>query len=329
MTRSTLGLLITLALGILLMPWVTAAQRPAPVPRIAFLHLVPPPAASEPTPIFEAFRHGLRERDWVDGHNMALEEHGADGTLDAFATLVATLVRLPVDVLVVPNATTAMVAQQATTTIPIVVVSGGLLETGLVASLARPGGNITGISSLNPEVTAKALELLKEAIPTVSRVAVLRGVMSFAPELRAMEAAARSLGVTLQPFEVRAPTELDRTVVAMTHAQADALILLGGSFFGPNRAQIADLAARHRLPSVCPSRRFVEAGCLMSYNHNSRDVGQRIAAYVDKILKGAKPADLPVEQPTAFELVLNLKTAQALGLTIPPAVLFQATEVLR
>jgi putative tryptophan/tyrosine transport system substrate-binding protein len=260
---------------------------------------------------------------------MALEEHGADGMLDAFATLVATLVRLPVDVLVVPNATTAQVAQQATTTIPIVVVSGGLLEGGLIASLARPGGNITGNSSLRPDVNAKALELLKEAIPTVTRVAVLRGVMRFGPEVHAMEAAARSLGVTLQLFEVGALTELDRTVVAMTHAQADALIMLGGSFFGPNRAQIADLAARHRLPSVCPSRRFVEAGCLMSYNVSVRDMGQRAAIYVDKILKGAKPADLPVEQPTKLELVINLRTAQALGLTIPPTFLFQATEVIR
>jgi putative ABC transport system substrate-binding protein len=329
MTRRIIGLLVALALALLVAPLTTAAQPPAPLPRIAFLTLVPSPPAPEPRSVLAGFQQGLRERDWVDGHNMVLEMHGADGTLDSFATLVAELVRRPVDVFVVPNAATARVAQQVTTTIPIVAVGGGLLESGLIGSLPRPGGNITGLSTLGPEVAAKQLELLKEALPRVTRVAVLRGVMLFPAELRAMEAAAPSLGVTLQHFEVGVSTELDSAFAAMTSAQADALVVLGGSFFRPERARLADLAARHRLPSVCPSRGFVEAGCLMSYVHNLLDQGRCIAAYVDKILKGANPADLPVEQPTMWELILNLKTAQALGLTMPPALLFQATEVIR
>ena len=190
-------------------------------------------------------------------------------------------------------------------------------------------GNITGVTTLGPELYPKRLERLKEALPEVTRVAVLRGLATFEPALHAMEGAARSLAVELQLFEVREPTAFDSAFVAMTRAQADALFVLGDPFFAPYHAQIATLAVEHRLPSICAGRRAVEMGCLMSYGPSGRDRGPQIAAYVDKILRGAKPADLPVEQAMRFEFVINLKTAQALGLTIPPTLLFQADEVIK
>jgi putative ABC transport system substrate-binding protein len=235
-----------------------------------------------------------------------------------------------VDVLVVPNATTAQIAKQATTTIPIVVVgAGSLVESGLVASLARPGGNITGVANLGPELYTKRLELLKEVLPRVTRVAMLRGLASLGDILPAMEVAARALGVELHLFTVREPTAFDSVFAAMTHAQVDALVVGGDPFVAPYRAQIAALAAQHRLPSICPGRQAVEVGCLMSYGSSDPGLGQRIASYVDKILKGATPAELPVEQATKFNLVINLKTAQALGLTLSPMFLFRADEVIR
>jgi putative ABC transport system substrate-binding protein len=236
-----------------------------------------------------------------------------------------------VELLVVPNATTAGIARRATTTIPIVVVSAGsLVESGLVASLARPGGNITGIANLGPELYTKRLELLKEALPRVTRVAVLRGLAAFADILPAMEVAARALGVELHLFEVREPTAFDSAFVAMTQAQAHALLVLGDVFFRPHLARISALAAQYQLPLICTGgRRAVEVGCLMSYGPSPIGVAQRIATYVDKILKGATPADLPVEQPTKFELFLNLKTAKALGITMPPSLLLLADEVIQ
>ena len=318
---------IIVMLTALVLPLVAAAQRPGHVPRIAVLDLNFPPAASESAPLLDAFRHELRERGWVEGHTIAIEWRWAGGSLERFASLVAELVRLPVEILVVPNTRTAMIAKEVTTTIPIVVVAGGGLDT-LVGSLARPRGNVTGLATMTPELTLTHLELLKEALPGVTRVAVLQGLAPYGGDIqRTMEATARSLGMELQRFEVREPTVFDSAFVAMTHAQADALMVLGDPFFTPYLARIAALAVQHRLPSIGPGG--AQAGYLMSYGASVPDRGQRIAAYVDRILKGAKPADLPVEQPMKFELVINLKTAQILGLTLSPVVLFRADKVIR
>jgi putative tryptophan/tyrosine transport system substrate-binding protein len=234
-----------------------------------------------------------------------------------------------VEVLVVPNQTTAELAQKATTTIPIIIMGGGALAQR-VPSLARPGGNITGFANLGPELAPKRLELLTHAIPGLTRVAVLRGLAPQTLELEAMEVAARALGVQLQLLTARDPTEIDQAFAAAIREEAGALVVFadGGALLS-HRAQLADLALTHRLPSIFNGRMFVEAGGLMSYGASPSDRGQRIAAYVDKILKGAKPADLPIELPTKFELVINLKTDQALGLTIPPMLLFQADEVIQ
>jgi len=329
MTRRILGLLITLTLGMLLAP-LSAAPLRATTARIAFLGFGPPPSASEPTPFVEAFRHGLRERGWLEGHNLTIEWRWTEGNLDQFATLVAEVIRLQVEVIVVPNTATAEIAHQATSTIPIVVVSGAnLVRHHLIASPARPGGNVTGVSALGPELRTKHLELLKEMLPGVTRLATLRGLAPYTGVLKAMEGVARALEMELHHFEVRDRTAFDSAFAAMMRAQVHALLVLGDPFLFPYRRRIADLAAQQHLPSVCWSRDYVEAGCLMSYGPGELDRGQRIAAYVDKIVHGAKPADLPVEQPMTFELVINLKTAKALGLTIPPLLLFQATEVIR
>jgi putative ABC transport system substrate-binding protein len=316
-----------LVLTALMLPMVAAAQRPAQVRRIAFLGLNFPPAASQPTPFLDAFRHGLRERGWVEGHNLTIEWCWAEGNLDRFAALVTEVIGLQVEVLVVPNRTTASIAHKATTTIPIVVMGGNLFGSDLIASLAHPGGNVTGISDFSPEIILKRLELLKQVLPGVARVAVLRGLAW--QTLPALEEVTRSLAIELHLFEVREPTAFDDAFAAMTRAQIQALFVLGDPFFDPYRQRIADLALQHHLPSNCEGRRLVEAGCLMSYDIIMPDREQRIAAYVDKILHGAKPGDLPVEQPTKFELVINLKTAKALDLTIPPILLFQADKVIQ
>jgi ABC-type uncharacterized transport system substrate-binding protein len=297
---------------------------------VAFLELNFPPLPAEPTPFLDAFRHGLRERGWVEGHTIAIEWRWAEGSAERFASLVAEVSRLPVEVLVVPNATTAKMAKQAMTTIPIVVVAGGtLIEMGLIASLARPGGNVTGLSTMSDELTLTHLELLKEVLPGITRVAVLRGLAPYDTIWPRMEVTARSLGLELRLFEVRDPTAFDSAFAAMADAQADALLQLGDPFFFLHRAKVAALAIQHRLPSICTTPQYVKAGYLIGYSASVPDRGQRIAAYVDRILKGATPADLPVEQPTKFNLVINLKTAQALGLTLSPTFLFRADEVIK
>jgi len=239
------------------------------------------------------------------------------------------MVRLPVEVLVVPTLLTAQLAQKATTTIPIIIAGAGSLA-NTAPSLAQPGGNITGFSGLNPELSTKRLELLTQVVPGLTRVAVIRGLFPATLELEALEVAARALGVQLQRLQARNPTEIDQAVAAAVREGAGALMVFadGGSFF-PHRAQLADLTLTHQLPSILNGREFVEAGGLMSYVPSPSDRGQRIAAYVDKLLNGAKPGDLPIEQPTKFEFIINLKTAEALGLTISPSLLFQATEIIR
>jgi putative tryptophan/tyrosine transport system substrate-binding protein len=329
MPRRTSALVITLALGFLVAPLAASAQPRAPLARIAFLGLSAAPSASALPPMVAAFQQGLRELGWVEGQNLAIEWRWAEGSPERFATLVEEMVQLPVEVLVVPNQITAEVARQATTTIPIIIAGGGALAQR-VPSLARPGGNVTGFAGLGPELSPKRLELLTQASPGLTRVAVLRGLTPQTLELEAMEVAARELGVQLHHLEARNPTEIDQAFAAAVREEAGALVVFadGGAFLS-HRAQLADLALKHRLPSIFNGRAFVEAGGLMSYGPSPSERGQRIAAYVDKLLKGAKPGDLPIEQPTKFEFVINLKTAQDLGLTIPPMLLFQATEVIR
>jgi putative ABC transport system substrate-binding protein len=312
------------------LPLLATAQRPLQVRRIAFLGFGPLPSAAEPHPLAEAFRQAMHAHGWMEGHNLAIEWRWTEGDLAQFATLVAEVIRLQVEVIVVPNGTTAQIAQQATSTIPIVVVSGGDLATSpLIASLAQPGGNVTGIAGLGPESYPKLLELLKQALPEVTWVAVLRGLAPNTPEWLALERTAQALGVGLHLVEVREPTAFDRAFAAMTRVQDEALLVLGDPFFFPYRQRIADLAAQHHLPSICRRRAFVEAGCLMSYGADERESARQVAAYVDKILHGTKPANLPVEQEMGFKFVINLKTAQTLGLTLPPLVLFQADEIIR
>jgi putative ABC transport system substrate-binding protein len=327
MTRGTFALLFTLALGLLVAPLVAAA--PAARARIAVLGLTSAPPASALPPVVAAFQQRLHELGWVEGQNLTIEWRWAEGRLERFATLVEEMVRLPVEVLVVPNQTTAGVAQKATTTIPIIVMAGGDLAQS-VPSLARPGGNIMGMANLNAELSTKRLELLPHVVPGLTRVAVLRGQASQTPALQAMEGAARVLGVQLQLLQARDLTEIDQAMAAASREGAGALMVFGdGGSFLPHRAHLADLALQYRLPSIFTGRAFVEAGALMSYGTSPSERGQRVAVYVDKLLKGAKPADLPIEQPTTFEFVVNLKTAQALGLTISSTLLFQATEVIR
>src|SRR5215470_11645422 len=330
--RTTLLTVMLIVLVTLGLPLGLAAQQPGHVPRIAFLDLNDPPAAGEPTPLLEAFRHGLLEHGWVEGHTIAIEWRWAEGSLERFAAQVAEVLRLPVEMIIVPNGQMAMIARRATSTIPILVLgAGALLESGLIDSLARPGGNVTGLTVMTTDLALTHLELLKEALPGVTRVAVLQGLASYTvtPIWPKIEATARSLGLALRVFEVREPTAFDSAFAAMTQAQADALMVLGDPFFTPYLARIAALAIQHRLPSIGPARGNAEAGCLMAYGADRKVVRQRAAAYVDKILKGASPADLPVKQPTKFELVINLKTAQALGLTLTPQFLFRADEMIR
>jgi len=282
----------------------------------------------------EAFLEGMRALGYVEGQDFVLEYRGAEGQFEGFPDLAAELVRLKVEVIVAQGTPAALAAKHATTTIPIVMVGvGDPVGSGLVASLARPGGNITGLSNLSPELVRKQLEFLKDVRPTVSRVAVLWNPANPASHLmvRAADVAAQALGVQLHLVEARGrgPDAFDSAFAAMTNAHADALLVLADNIFFEHRRRLAELAAMSHLPTMYQGREHVEAGGLISYAASVPDVWRHGATYVDKILKGAKPADLPVEQPTRFELVINLKTAQALGITMPPSLLLLADEVIR
>jgi putative ABC transport system substrate-binding protein len=285
-------------------------------------------AAEASTPLWEAFRHGLRDLGYVEGQNIILEYRFAAGQNERLPALAAELVQLQVDVLVTNSGPGAQAAKDATTTIPIVTTTSGHY---VVAGLAQPGGNITGLTLMAPELGGKRLELLKEALPHVSRVAVLwnAGNPVSPDELREVEAAARGLGLQLHARAIRHPDELASAFAALTREGAEALIALADAVFWSHRVRVVALAAQHRLPAVFDAREFAEAGGLMTYGPSVPDSYRRAAIYVDKILKGMKPADLPVEQPMKFELVLNLKTAQALGITMPPSLLLQADKVIR
>ncbi len=287
------------------------------------------PSGSSET--LEAFRQSLRELGYVEGNNISVAYRFGEGRDDRLAALAAELVRLKPDVIVADDPGGIRAARNATRAIPIVMMtSTDPVATGLVASLARPGGNITGVITLSPELLGKRLALLKESFPGVVRVAVLIGRKDpvTTARLEEMQRAARSLALQLQVFEIKTPRDLDPAFQAATKGRAHALVELPAHVFHEHEKQLVDFAARNRLPAVFHTRDFVEAGGLMSYGAHYPDLYRRVAIYMDKILKGAKPTDLPVEQPTKFELVINMKTAKALGLTIPPSLLLRADQVI-
>jgi putative tryptophan/tyrosine transport system substrate-binding protein len=331
MRRTTVGLFVLLALSVLAAPVVTTAQQPTRVHRIGRLSPGFPP--SQLSPSREAFRQALRELGYVEGQNLVIEWRWAEGRDERLPDLAAELVQRQVEVIVVGGVTAIRAAQHATSTIPIVMAANyDPVGEGFVASLARPGGNITGLSWLGAELPGKRLEILKETLPQSTRIAVLGNPAFAAYEtwLHSLTAAARALGLYLHVVELHRADELDSAFAAITSAGADALIVLSDPALMDNLlGRVVDLAATSRLPAMYDWRAYVDAGGLMSYGPNMPDMQRRAASYVDKILKGAKPADLPIEQPTTFDLVINLKAAKALGLTIPPTVLFQANEVLQ
>ena len=305
------------------------AQQPKKVPRIGYL---PSGPISERVHLWDAFRQGMRELGYVEGQNITLVFPSAEVTPERLPHLAAELVSLKVDVIVAAGTPAVQAAKEATKTIPIVTpITTEPLETGLVASLARPGGNITGLSYMSSDLSGKRLELLREVVPGVSRIAVLSNPSSATvpPMMRKTEVAARALGVQLQRLEVHGPDDFERIFQAATKERAGALITLDDAFAFTQRTRIVKLATKNRLPAIYGFREFVEVGGLMSYAANLSDMYRRAATYVDKILKGTKPADLPVEQPMKFELVINLKTAEQIGLTIPPNVLVRADKVIK
>jgi len=320
--------LLTSLAGALAAPLAAGAQQATKVARVGYL-------ATNPTPHFQAaFRQGLREFGYVEGRNLVIEDRDAAGKLERLPALAAELVALKVDVIVAPNTPAALATKQATKTLPIIFTAvADPVTSKLVTSLAHPGANVTGLSVLAPELVGKCLELLKQAIPAVSRVAVLwhpgaTGERTDKDMLKSAEVAAQTLGVRLQFLEARGRADFDRAFSEMTRARADALIVVTSSILFGERRRLVDLAAKNRLPAVYPWREAVDAGGLMAYGPDLAAMLRRVANYVDKILKGTKPGDLPVEQPTKFELVINLKTAKALGLTIPPSLLGRADQII-
>jgi len=326
------------SLSLVAAPRASEAQQAGKAYRIGYLS---PSSPSDPeglaSPFGErglaAFRQGLRDLGYVEGQNFAIEGRWAEGKFERLPNLAAELVRLKVDVIVSVVTQATLAAKNATRTIPIVLVAAGdPVGSGLIASLARPGGNVTGPSAMYADLAGKQLELLKETVPRVSRVAVLWNPANAAWQaqmLKATQVAAPALGLRVELLEARGAGELEGAFAAMTRERASALLVQVDVIFALHAKRIADLAAKHRLPAMYGSKEHVEAGGFMSYAPNALDVFRRAATYVDKILKGAKPADLPVEQPTKFEFVINLKTAKALGLTIPQSVLGRADEVIQ
>ena len=300
------------------------AQQPAKLPRIGLLR-----AGSPPDPMIEAFRQGLRDLGYVEGKNIVIEYRWAEGKNERLPDLAADLVRLEVDVIVPGGNAATRAAKSATKTIPIVMQSGDPVGTGLIASLARPGGNITGLSYLFTDLSGKRLELLKEALPKVSRVGLLSHYAGSPVELRETQDASRTLGVEVKILEVRDPKDFESAFAAGKTGRIGAISVLSSPIFYAHRTRIVNLAAKYRLPASYNQSEFVEVGGLMSYGPPFRDLFRRTAVYVDKILKGAKPADLPVEQPMKFEFIINLKAAKQIGLTIPPNVLARADRVIQ
>ena len=323
MRRKFFGLALSTLLLALSLP--AEAQQPAKVPRIAFLA---GGSRSGDSLLIETFWQRMKELGYFEGKNIAVEYRFAEGALERLPNFAAELVRLNVDIIVAPGSG-ARAAKTATNTIPIVITYGDPVGLGLVASLARPGGNVTGLSGFTRELGGKQLELLKEAFPKISRVAVLWWTNTNALMLEDMKLAARASRVMLQPLELRTADDFESAFSAMRRERANAVIALRNPLTATYRKRIVNFAAKNRLPSIYPDGEFVEAGGLMSYGVNVPDLWGRAAVYVDKILKGAKPADLPVEQPIKFEFIVNVKTAKQIGLTIPPNVLVRADKVIK
>jgi len=341
MVLRAISIIGILAIGLLTAPFSANAQQSAKVYRIGFLAAgtyAPSETNAQHCPIkgsslWEAWVEGLRERGYLQGQNLVIECRYTEGREERAPALATELVSLKPDLLVAVGTTQARGAKQATSTTPIVMVGvWHPVERGLVASLAHPGGNVTGVAdTAGVEVGGKHLQLLKEAVPKVSRVAVLGYARNPAEPIihRATQAAAQALDVTLQPYPVQDPKEFAGAFAAMTKARAEALLVFSHPFINTHTRRIVELAAQSRLPAMYPYKEAAEAGGLMGYGVNLADNFRRVGLYVDKIFKGAKPGDLPVEQPTKFELVINLKTAKALGLTIPPSLLMRADEVIQ
>ncbi len=324
-----LALIFTLALCLLLSPLPAEAQQPGKVFQIGYLGNSTPSLESA---LVEGFRQGLREHSYVEGQNIILHFRWAEGRIEPLPNLAAELVRLKVDVIVTSGTPAGLAAKRATATIPIVLASAGdAVGAGLVSSLARPGGNVTGLSVLYPELEGKRLEILREIVPRASRIAVLMNPTNpfTAPAWKGTRTAAEALRITLQPAEVRVADDFEGVFAAITKAKPDALIVLADRVLISHRARIVRFAAQRRLPAIYPFREFVEEGGLVTFGPNFVEMFRRAATYVDKILKGAKPADLPVERPTKFELVVNLTTAKALGLEIPQSIIIRTDEVIR
>ncbi len=324
--------LVMISGGLLAAPLAAAQEyKGGKVYRVGYMSVVSRQSAE---PLMSIFLRALRDLGRIEGRNLLVEWRWADGKVERLSGFAAELAKLNVDLIVAPQSDAALAAKRATSTIPIVhVVASDPVADGLVTSVARPGGNVTGLTTTpSPEIVGKRLELLKEATGA-SRVAVLWNPARRNPYVelvqREVNAAARSLGVQLQVLEARGPDGFEPAFEAMVRERAEALLDLGDSVFWLHRHRLAELAAKHRLPTMHPTREYVEAGSLMSYGPDLADLFRRAATYVDKILKGAKPGDLPVEQPTKFELVINLKTAKALGLTIPPSLLLRADETIQ
>ena len=324
--RAFLG---TLAGGLLAAPLAAGAQQPGKVYRIGLLdYSAPDPARQE---WWKAFRQQMRQLGYVEGQNVRFEARSAQSDYDQLQKLAAELVGLKMDLIVTGGTNAGIAAKRATSTIPIVMASGGdPVASGVAASLSQPGGNLTGMTSINRELAGKRLELLRNVAPRASRIAILWDERNEGNRLGVndTEAVAKTLGLTIHSVPMRSPEALEAAFATVARGRADALIIFTISSLFPYRRRVAELAVKHRLPTVVGVREYVEAGCLASYGTDYPDLFRRAATFVDKILKGAKPADLPVEQPTKFELVINLKTAKALGLTIPPSLLQRADQVI-
>jgi len=324
-----IGLAVVLAVSLSLAPLAAEGQSAAKHPRVGYLGTG---SASADAQLHEAFREGLREHGWIDGQNLVIEYRWPEGRLDRLPDLAAELVRQNVDVIFAPSTASTVAAKNATKTIPIVMAMvGDPVGRGIITSLARPGGNVTGLSfGVGLGFIGKQLELIKEVVPKLSRVAVLGnpGEPQHKSQVSEAEGASRTLGLTLQVLQARSPNEFDRAFAAMVQNRAGALLVLSGPVYVLHRGQLADLAAKRRLPAIYNFREFADAGGLLAYGPNIRGFWRRAATYVDKILKGAKPADLPVEQPTKFDLLINLRTARTLGLTLPPSLLLQADQLI-
>ena len=326
MKKTIFGLVLSVVLLVLCLS--AQAQQSKKIPRIGFLGAS---SASFYAPNIEIFRQGLRDLGYVEGKNIAIEYRFGEGKLDRVPALAAELIGLDVNIIVTAGMPAVIAAKKATSTIPIVAASAdNLVEAGIIASLAHPGGNVTGSTRVDADFSAKRLELLKETFPKLSRVAVLAhgSLGGDEEELREIQTAGRKLAIQIQPFSTPDPSQFPGAFSEMKKKRAEALIFLGSSFTNAHRKQLLELATKNHLPTMC-SAGWIDAGCVMAYGPKAGELFRRAAVFVDKILKGAKPADLPVEQPTKFEFVINLKAAKQIGLTIPPNVLARADRVIR